>query len=94
MFCRISTYEILPDAEDEVLAAAEDMRAEMRAIPGVKAINSVRLAEGRYMSIAYYESRDAMEAAAGKSREIFGRLAPHIKLDTLEQQSGEVTWQL
>lgn len=94
MFCRLSADEILPDAEDDVLAAAEDMRAEIRAIPGVAAIHSVGLAEGRCRPIASDESRDAMEAAAGESREIFGRPAPHLKLDTLEQRSGEATWQI
>lgn len=91
MFCRLSADEILPDAEDDMPVAAEDLRAEMRAIPGVAAIRRVRLAEGRCMPIAAYDRRDTAEAAAGASRETFARPAPHL---ILEQRSGEVTWQL
>ncbi len=94
MLRRLAAYEIRAEAEEDTLTATEDMRAELRPVPGVTAIRSVGLAEGRYLSIACHESRDAMEATAGKSRETFARLAPHIKLDSLEQRSGAVTWQL
>jgi heme-degrading monooxygenase HmoA len=94
MYYRMSTYKIYPGKEDEFLAIADRVRPEMKAIPGIVHIHGVKLAEDNYMTVAVYESAERAEAATETAKTIWARLAECIDLDSINQQTGEVTWEL
>ena len=94
MYYRMSTYKLRPGKEAELLEAADRVRPEMKAIPGVQHVHAVKLAEDNYMTIAVYDTASSAEAAAETAKGIWAQMADCIDLDTLTQQTGEVTWEL
>ena len=94
MYYRMSTYKIYPGKEDEFFAIADGLRPELKAIRGIVHIHGVKLAEDTYTTVAVYESAERAEAATETAKSIWARLADCIDLDSINQQTGEVTWEL
>lgn len=92
MHIRISTYKVTDEAG--LMSAADDMRDELKGIPGVVSIEAVKFSDEDFMTIAKYESVEAAEASADRAKEIFGRLAHCLDASTLQQQTGEVVWEM
>lgn len=94
MYYRMSTYKIYPGKEDEFFATADRLRPVMKDIPGVVHIHGVKLGEGSHMTVAVYDSEQSAEAATETAKTLWAEMAACIDLDTIEQQTGEVTWEL
>ncbi len=94
MYYRMSTYELRSGKEDKLFEIADQLRPEMKAIPGLVHIHVVKLAEDTYMTVAVYDNAEAAEAATETTKGIWARMADCIDLDTFTQQAGEVTWEL
>jgi heme-degrading monooxygenase HmoA len=94
MYYRMSTYKIQPGKEAEFFEISDRLRPTMKAIPGIQHIHGVKLSEDSYVTVAVYDSADSAEAATETAKGIWAQLSNCIDLDTITQQTGEVTWEL
>ena len=93
MHYRMTTYSYDPAREGEIIALADSISDEMRAIDGLQSACSVRVAEGRPVTVGVYESAESAAAAQPKVGELLGRLADVVNAPP-EVQEGPVFWEL
>ena len=93
MYYRMTTFSYDPVREDEVIALADSIRDEMRVIDGLQSACSVRIAEGKSVTIGVYDTAESAAAAQPKVGELLGRLADLINAPP-EVQEGPVFWEL
>ena len=93
MYIRITSFLYDPSREDEVIAIADAARDEMKAIEGLQSIRCVRVADGKLLVGASYDSEESASAARPKIQEILGKLAV-VLTSPPEMQEGPVIWEL
>ncbi len=93
MHYRMTTFSYDPAREGEVIALAESIRDQMRAIDGLQSACSVRIAEGKSVTIGVYDNAESATAAQPKVGELLGRLAEILNAPP-EVQEGPVFWEL
>lgn len=75
MYTRVVTYKFKSENFDEANARLGDMRSEIMSIPGLKHWIMAADDELSCIVVAVYEDKAACDAAAPKSKELFGRFA-------------------
>lgn len=76
MYARITTYNIDPSRESEVLEMLGDIDSQIKALPGiVVCLSSWRSEDGVGVMTAIYESQAAAEASAAAAQTLWGSLA-------------------
>ena len=93
MHYRMTTFSYDPAREGEVIALADSIRDQMRAIDGLQSACSVRIAEGKSVTIGVYDNAESATAAQPKVGELLGRLAEILNAPP-EVQEGPVFWEL
>jgi len=93
MHYRMTTFSYEPAREGEILALANSISDEMRAIDGLQSACSVRVAEGKAVTIGVYDTAESAAAAQPKVGELLGRLADIVTAPP-EVQEGPVFWTL
>ena len=93
MHYRMTTFSYDPAREGEIIALADSISDEMRAIDGLKSACSVRIAEGKSITIGVYDTAESAAAAQPKVEELLGRLADVVNAPP-EVQEGPVFWEL
>ena len=93
MHYRMTTFSYDPAREGEIIALADSIRDEMRAIDGLQSASSVRIAEGKSVTIGVYDTAESAAAAQPKGGELLGRLADVVNAPP-EVQEGPVFWEL
>ena len=93
MHYRMTTFSYDPAREGEIIALADSISAEMRAIDGLQSACSVRIAEGKSITIGVYDTAESAAAAQPKVGELLGRLADVVNAPP-EVQEGPVFWEL
>ena len=93
MYIRITSFSYDPDREDEFIAIADTARDEMKGIEGLQSIRGVRVADGKLVIDASYDTEESASAAIPKIQEILGKLAP-VMTAPPEVQEGPVIWEL
>ena len=93
MYMRITSFSYDPDREDEFIAIADAARAEMNGIEGLQSIRTVRVADGKLVVGASYDTEESASAAMSKIQEILGKLTA-VLTAPLEMQGGPVIWEL
>ena len=89
----MTTFSYDPAREGEIIALADSIRDEMRAIAGLQSACSVRIAEGKSVTIGVYDTAESAAAAQPKVGELLGRLADLVNAPP-EVQEGPVFWKL
>ena len=93
MYFRITTFSYDPDREDEFIAIADAARDEMKDIEGLQSIRTVRVADGKLVVGASYDTEESASAAMPKIQAILGKLAAVLNAPP-EMQEGPVIWEL
>ena len=93
MYIRITTFSYDPDREDELIAIADAARDEMKGIEGLQSIRGVRVADGKFVVGASYDTEESASAAMPKIQMILGKLAAVLNAPP-EMQEGPVIWEL
>ena len=93
MYIRITSFSYDPDREDELIAIADAARDEMKSIEGLQSIRTIRVADGKLVVGASYDTEESANAAIPKIREILGKLAA-VLAEPPEVQEGPVIWEL
>ena len=93
MYYRMTTFSYDPARESEVIALADSVRDEMKAIGGLQSGCSVRIAEGRSVTVGVYDSAESAAAAQPKVQELLGRMAELLNAPP-EVQEGPTIWEL
>ena len=93
MYMRITTMSYDADREGEVMAIADAARDEMKGIEGLKGIRGIRVAEGKLMIGAAYDSEASANAATPQIQGILGNLAVVLNAPP-EIQGGPIIWEL
>ena len=93
MHYRMTTFSYDPNQEGEVVALADSIRDQMKAINGLQSACSVRIAEGKSVTIGVYDTAESAVAAQPKVGELLGRLADLLNAPP-EVQEGPVFWEL
>ena len=93
MYIRITTFSYDPDREDELIAIADAARDEMKDIEGLQSIRGVRVANGKFVVCAPYDTEASASAAMPKIQAILGKLATVLNAPP-ETQEGPVIWEL
>ena len=93
MYYRMTTFSYDPAREGEVVALADSVRDEMKAIDGLQSGCSVRVAEGRAVTIGVYDNAESAAAAQPKVQELLGRMAELLNAPP-EIQEGPTIWEL
>ena len=93
MHHRMTTFSYDPAREGEIIALADSISAEMRAIDGLQSACSVRIAEGKSITIGVYDTAESAAAAQPKVGELLGRLADIVNAPP-EVQECPVFWEL
>ena len=75
MYARITTYQCDPARLDDLTAKLDEIKAEVKAIPGVVDVYSAWRADGNGVTGAIYESQAAAEAATPQVKAIWANLA-------------------
>ena len=94
MYYRISTYQGRTGSFDELIAKADALRQQMKALPGVRAIQIIDMGGDHYMTLAAYDNAEQAASAAGSVKALYAELADLIDLDTLKFEGGNVAWEL
>ena len=89
----MTTFSYDPAREGEVIALANSIRDQMKAIDGLQSACSVRIAEGKSVTIGVYDTAESAVAAQPKVGELLGRLADLLNAPP-EVQEGPVFWEL
>ena len=82
-----------PDREGEFMAIADAARDEMKGIEGLQGIRGIRVADGKLIIGAAYDTEESASAAMPKIQAIMGKLAP-VMTAPPEVQEGPVIWEL
>ena len=93
MYIRITTMSYDPDREGEFMAIADAARDEMKGIEGLQSIRTVRVADGKLVVGASYDTEESAGAAMPKIQAILGKLAAVLTAPP-EMQEGPVIWEL
>ena len=93
MYIRITTMSYDPDREGEFMAIADAARDEMKGIEGLQSIRTVRVADGKVVVGASYDTEESASAAMPKIQMILGKLAAVLNAPP-EMQEGPVIWEL
>ena len=93
MYIRITTMSYDPDREGEFMAIADAARDEMKGIEGLQSIRTVRVADGKAVVGAAYDTEASASAAMPKIQGILGNLAAVLNAPP-EMQEGPVIWEL
>ena len=93
MYFRITTMSYDPDREGEFMAIADAAREEMKGIEGLQTIRGIRVADGKLIIGAAYDTEESASAAMPKIQMILGRLAAVLNAPP-EVQEGPVIWEL
>ena len=93
MYMRITTMSYEPDREGEVMAIADAARDEMKGIEGLKGIRGIRVADGKLIIGAAYDTEASANAATPQIQGILGKLATVLNAPP-EMQEGPVIWEL
>ena len=93
MHYRMTTFSYDPAREGEVIALADSIRDQMKAIDGLQSACSVRIADGKSVTIGVYDTAESAVAAQPKVGELLGRLADLLNAPP-EVQEGPVFWEL
>ena len=93
MYFRITTMSYDPDREGEFMAIADAARDEMKGIEGLQSIRTVRVADGKLLVGASYDTEESASAAMPKIQEILAKLAAVLTAPP-EMQEGPVIWEL
>ena len=93
MYFRITTFSYDPEREGEFIAIADAARDEMKGIEGLQTIRSARVADGKSVTVASYDTEESANAAMPKIQEILGKLAA-VMTEPPEVQEGPVIWEL
>ena len=82
-----------PDREGEFMAIADAARDEMKGIEDLQTIRTVRVADGKAVVGAAYDTEASANAAMPKIPGILGKLAAVLTAPP-EMQEGPVIWEL
>ena len=93
MYIRITSFSYDPEREDEFIAIANAARDEMKGIEGLQSVRVVRVADGKGVIGAAYDTEESASAAMPKIQAIMGKLAP-VMTAPPEVQEGPVIWEL
>ena len=93
MYYRMTTFSYDPSQEDEVTAIADSVRDELKAISGLQSGCSVRVEDGKSVTIAIYDSEASATAAQPEVQQILSKLAS-VLIAPPEVQQGPVIWKL
>lgn len=93
MYYRMTTFSYDPSRKDEVIAIADSVRGELKAISGLPSSYSVRIEDGKSVTIAIYDNEDSAAAAQPEVQQILGKLAS-VLIAPPEVQQGPVIWKL
>ena len=93
MYMRITTMSYDPDREGEFMAIADAARDEMKGIEGLQSIRTVRVADGKAVVGATYDTEESATAAMPKIQAILGKLAAVLTAPA-EVQESPVIWEL
>jgi hypothetical protein len=71
MYARVVTFNLKPDSWDDALDALDAITERIGAFPGLKSWTNIGNREtGKGLTVAVYESKDAMEAVTSQVDEI------------------------
>ena len=93
MYIRITSFAYDPNREGEFIAIADAARDEMKGIEGLQSIRTVRVADGKLVVGASYDTEASASSAMPKIQAIMGKLAP-VMTAPPEVQEGPVIWEL
>ena len=93
MYMRITTMSYDPDREGEFMAIADAARDEMKGIEGLQGIRGIRVADGKLIIGAAYDTEASANAAMPKIQGILGKLAAVLNAPP-EIQEGPIIWEL
>ena len=93
MYIRITSFSYDPDREDEFIAIADAARDEMKNIECLQSIRTVRVADGKLVIGAAYDTEASASSAMPKIQAIMGKLAP-VMTAPPDVQEGPVIWEL
>ena len=93
MYIRITSLSYDPDREEEFIAIADAARDEMKDIEGLQSIRTVRVADGKVVVGASYDTEESASAAMPKIQAILGKLAAVLTAPPAMQE-GPVIWEL
>lgn len=91
MFIRTTTYEFQPGREGDIAAWVDTKTEEVRAVPGLIAVDVFNADPGRGVIVASYEDQDSYEAAAGTIGGILGELASFLSAPPMTA-AGTTFW--
>jgi hypothetical protein len=78
MYARITTTQGNPDREDEMVAKIDEIKVQIKALPGIVSSYTVWRSDGQGVTIAIYENQAAADAASEKIKVIWGGLAEFL----------------
>ena len=93
MYMRITTMSYVPDREGEFMAIADAARDEMKGIEGLQTIRGIRVADGKLIIGAAYDTEASANAAMPQIQGILGKLAAVLNAPP-EMQEGPIIWEL
>ena len=93
MHYRITKMSFDPSKRDALMAYADSVRDDMKAIPGIQSVTIVEVAEGEIMGVAAYDSQANAEAAAPTVMKIMGGMASFFTAPP-DQKDGGVMWSM
>ena len=93
MYIRITSFSYDPDREDEFIAIADAVRDEIKDIEGLQSVRSARIADGKSVTVASYDTEESATTASPKIQAILGKLAAVLTAPP-EMQEGPVIWEL
>ena len=92
MCYRMTSFSYDPAREGEVIALADSVSDEMKATDGLQSGCSVRVAEGRSVTVGVYDSAESA-AAQPEVQELLGRMSELLNAAP-EVQEGPAIWEL
>ena len=78
MFYRVTRYEFPPGHEGDIAAWVDTKTEQVRAIPGLIAVDVFNTAPGVGVIVAAYEQEDAYEAASSKIAAVLAELGEFL----------------
>ena len=78
MYARITTFQSDPSRLGEMTSRFDELREQIKAIPGIVAVYSVWRADGQGVTTAIYESQDAAEASVPQVKAIWSGLSDFL----------------
>ncbi len=78
MYARITTLQSDPSRLEEMTSRFDELREQIKAIPGLIAVYSAWRADGQGVTTAIYESQDAAESSAPQIKAIWSGLADFL----------------